>query len=128
MFFSFFLHFLASPTAKATTTPVPTCPPNWITCNNTSICIKQEWLCDGVANCPGYWDELPKNCPSMFVVKCLGIWLKLLVWKHLCNAIISNILELSSDRPAVIVTSASSCNVGSIHLRGGASLWESICF
>lgn len=121
----FFLHLLAYTTTKAPT-PVPTCPPNWINCNNTSICIKTEWLCDGVVNCPGYWDELPKNCPSMLLVKCLGISLKLLVWERLHIRIVSKFRELSSDGPTVIVTSA--YNVEGILLREGANLWESFCF
>lgn len=104
--FSFFRHFLAATTVKPTTTPVPTCPTGWIHCNHTSICIKREWLCDGVANCPGYWDELPKNCPSMFLVKFLRVLLKLLVWKHFRIWFVTKFRELSSDRPAVIVRSA----------------------
>ena len=120
-----FLHLLAYTTTKAPT-PVPTCPPNWINCNNTSICIKTDWLCDGKVNCPGYWDELPKNCPSMLLVKCLGISLKLLVWEHLHIRIVSKFRELSSYGPSVIVTSA--YNVEGILLWEGASLWESICF
>lgn len=105
--FSFFSpSFLAATTTKPSSTPVPTCPTGWIQCNYTSICIKREWLCDGVVNCPGYWDELPKNCPSMFLVKFLQILLKLLVWKHLRIWFVNKFQELSSDRPAVIVRSA----------------------
>lgn len=125
-FFPFFLHFLASPTTKPATTLAPTCPPGWIHCNNTSICIKREWLCDGVANCPGYWDEMPKNCPSMFLSKFLGISLELLVLKRFRIGIVSKFRELSSGRPAVIVRSA--YNVGGIHLRRGTNLWESLLF
>ena len=54
---------------KPTTTPALLCPPGWLHCQRipSSICIKVEWLCDGVINCPQSWDEQPQNCPS----KCL---------------------------------------------------------
>ncbi|XP_078381148.1 uncharacterized protein LOC144663929 [Oculina patagonica] len=51
-------------TAKPGTTPIPSCSKGWLHCQNTSICIKSEWLCDGVFECPQRWDEWPQNCPN----------------------------------------------------------------
>ncbi|KAJ7384240.1 Sortilin- receptor [Desmophyllum pertusum] len=53
-------------TARLTTTSNPLCPAGWLHCGDTSyvICIRTEWLCDGVDNCPGGWDERPQNCPK----------------------------------------------------------------
>ncbi|XP_078381129.1 uncharacterized protein LOC144663915 isoform X2 [Oculina patagonica] len=54
-------------TAMPITSLIPSCPAGWLHCLNTAICIKTQWLCDGVPNCPGRWDEQPQNCPKTTV-------------------------------------------------------------
>ncbi len=65
-FFLFFILAFRTTTAMPITSLIPSCPAGWLHCLNTAICIKTQWLCDGVPNCPGRWDEQPQNCPSMF--------------------------------------------------------------
>lgn len=59
--------FAASTSQAPTTTQAPHCPSGWLHCQNSpsGICIRVEWLCDGVTNCPQSWDEQPQNCPSI---------------------------------------------------------------
>ncbi|KAK7501502.1 hypothetical protein BaRGS_00007306, partial [Batillaria attramentaria] len=49
---------------------IPRCPPQFVTCNNTGICLNHSHLCDGVNHCLDSEDEL--HCPTMSLTSGCG--------------------------------------------------------